>query len=114
MNVYARFASMLTALALATAGLAAQGKSDSDKAKDNHGTTVSQAAKSAGTATKDAAKTTARGTAAGAKAVGSTTAKGSEAGAKKVANSKLCAKEAVCVSPLAGSSETAMSQPLCF
>jgi hypothetical protein len=87
MNAHARFVAVLTALAIATVGAAAQGKSDAAKDKDNHGTSVSDVAKTAGTATKDAAKATGKGTATGAKAVGSTTAKGAEVGAKRVANS---------------------------
>lgn len=86
MTTYARFASILGALAIATTiGVAAQGKSE--QAKDNKGATVSGAAKTAGTATKDAAKATGKATASGAKKVGSTTAKGAKAtagGAKKV------------------------------
>ena len=88
MKTFARAAAILTALTIATTvGIGAQGKTEETKGKDDKGTTVSGAAKAAGGATKDAAKTTAKGTAAGAKAVGSTTAKGAEAGAKKVANS---------------------------
>jgi hypothetical protein len=82
MNAFARSACILAALILATVGTGAQSKSDADKGKDKQGTTVSGAAKAAGTATKDAAKTAAKGTADGAKAVGSATVKGTEAAAK--------------------------------
>jgi len=58
---------ILAALAIATAGVVAQGKSEAAKDKDTHGTSVSDAAKKTGTATKEAAKATGKGTAAGAR-----------------------------------------------
>ena len=59
MKAFARFAAMLAALAFATTvGIGAQAKSEETKNKDSKGTTVSGAAKTAGAATKDAAKAT--------------------------------------------------------